>query len=113
MEQLQQLDRFVEPEHQTPLRELLWSDPDAENGWAGNPKGTGYTFGPDVTSTFLSNNSMDFIIRSGQIALDVRSVAALSLPSDLVRLRSCRGSSGCTPIPCCHSTAQPVMVSAL
>uniref|UniRef100_A0A0K2TVH7 protein-serine/threonine phosphatase n=1 Tax=Lepeophtheirus salmonis TaxID=72036 RepID=A0A0K2TVH7_LEPSM len=44
--------------------DLLWSDPQEENGMESNSRGFGVTFGPDVTDKFLLENSLRYIVRS-------------------------------------------------
>ncbi len=44
--------------------DLLWSDPREEPGRGANPRGFGCLFGPDVTSRFLSENGLIYIVRS-------------------------------------------------
>lgn len=47
--------------------ELLWSDPQHENGRAPSKRGVGCQFGPDVTEKFLKLNNLQYIIRSHEV----------------------------------------------
>jgi len=44
--------------------DLLWSDPQEENGKHISPRGLGIMWGPDVTQKFLKQQDMEFIVRS-------------------------------------------------
>lgn len=47
--------------------ELLWSDPQPQNGRESSKRGVGVQFGPDVTHNFLKMNNLDYIIRSHEV----------------------------------------------
>lgn len=47
--------------------ELLWSDPQPQNGRESSKRGVGVQFGPDVTNNFLKRNNLDYIIRSHEV----------------------------------------------
>lgn len=42
--------------------ELLWSDPQPENGRGASKRGVGIQFGPDVTKRFLEHNGLGMSI---------------------------------------------------
>jgi len=44
--------------------DLLWADPQDENGVAPNSRGYSSVFGPDITKQFLSRNNLKYIVRS-------------------------------------------------
>ena len=44
--------------------ELLWSDPQAQNGRSPSKRGVGVAFGPDVTRAFLEGNGLQLLVRS-------------------------------------------------
>lgn len=47
--------------------ELLWSDPQPQNGRSPSKRGIGVQFGPDVTQNFLETNGLEYIIRSHEV----------------------------------------------
>ena len=47
--------------------ELLWSDPQPEEGRAASKRGVGVSFGADVTRTFLKANNLDLLVRSHEV----------------------------------------------
>lgn len=47
--------------------DLLWSDPQPQEGRAPSKRGVGVQFGPDVTENFLKLNNLDYIIRSHEV----------------------------------------------
>jgi serine/threonine-protein phosphatase 5 len=47
--------------------EMLWSDPQAENGRSPSKRGVAFQFGPDVTKTFLELNQLDMVVRSHEV----------------------------------------------
>ena len=47
--------------------ELLWSDPQPEEGRAASKRGVGVSFGADVTRTFLMANNLDLLVRSHEV----------------------------------------------
>ncbi len=48
--------------------ELLWSDPQPEEGRAASKRGVGVSFGADVTKTFLKANNLDLLVRSHEVS---------------------------------------------
>lgn len=68
IDQIKLVDRFKEIPHEGAMADLVWSDPDDENGlFALSPRGAGYTFGVDVVKKFLQMNDMDKILRAHQL----------------------------------------------
>ena len=55
--------------------ELLWSDPQPENGRAPSKRGIGLQFGPDVTAQFCLLNNLKCIIRSHEVKQDGYEIA--------------------------------------
>lgn len=47
--------------------DLLWSDPQPQNGRSVSKRGVGTQFGPDVTRQFLLKNKLDYVIRSHEV----------------------------------------------
>ena len=59
--------------------DLLWSDPDdSHNGWRPSPRGSGYTFGHDVSKQFNQENDLHLIIRGHQLVNEVCSSCRFS-----------------------------------
>ena len=65
--EIQKLDRFAEVQAETPICDLLWSDPSDENGFTVSARGAGHHFGADVTAKFLAENNLQKIIRGHQM----------------------------------------------
>ena len=51
------------------LGDLLWSDPGPEDGTSDNLRGVSVVWGPDVTQSFLTSNSLELIIRSHECVM--------------------------------------------
>lgn len=64
LEDILSINRFCTPEGGSIMSQLLWSDPQSSNGISPSHRGEGILFGPDVTKSFLSRNSLTTIIRS-------------------------------------------------
>jgi len=47
--------------------ELLWSDPQAEDGRKPSTRGLGIRWGPDVSKSFLLQNKLDLIVRAHEV----------------------------------------------
>ena len=46
---------------------LIWNDPDEYCGYRGNCRGAGvFSFGPDITESFLKRHNLSLLIRSHQ-----------------------------------------------
>ncbi|XP_031467227.1 serine/threonine-protein phosphatase 5-like [Phasianus colchicus] len=76
------------PPHSGPMCDLLWSDPQPQNGRSVSKRGVSCQFGPDVTRSFLERNRLDFIIRSHEVkpegyevAHDGKCVTVFSAPN--------------------------------
>ena len=68
---IKKLNRVQEIPHEGPICDLLWSDPDDRPGWGNSPRGAGYTFGQDISETFIQKNSLEFIARAHQLVMEV------------------------------------------
>ncbi|NXW69602.1 PPP5 phosphatase, partial [Hirundo rustica] len=71
-----------------PMCDLLWSDPQPQNGRSVSKRGVSCQFGPDVTKRFLERNRLELIIRSHEVkpegyevAHDGRCVTVFSAPN--------------------------------
>jgi serine/threonine-protein phosphatase 5 len=67
LNEISKIDRNRQPPEDGPMCELLWSDPQPQNGRAPSKRGVGCQFGPDVTKKFLEINNLDYIIRSHEV----------------------------------------------
>lgn len=67
LDEIRKIHRNRQPPEDGPMCELLWSDPQPQNGRAPSKRGVGCQFGPDVTSKFLEVNNLDYIIRSHEV----------------------------------------------
>ncbi|ELP87813.1 serine/threonine protein phosphatase T, putative [Entamoeba invadens IP1] len=47
--------------------QFLWADPQIKNGTSRSPRGTGYTFGPDILTRFLIDNNLKYLVRSHEV----------------------------------------------
>ncbi|KAH0474350.1 MAG: uncharacterized protein KVP18_005224 [Porospora cf. gigantea A] len=70
LDQVRQVNRYVEVPHEGPMCDLLWSDPDERVGWGMSPRGAGYTFGEDVSQEFNHRNGLEIIARAHQLVMD-------------------------------------------
>ncbi|CAG9860015.1 unnamed protein product [Phyllotreta striolata] len=75
LDDIRKIERNRQPPEDGPMCELLWSDPQPQNGRAPSKRGVGCQFGPDVTRTFLDLNKLDYIIRSHEVKNDGYEVA--------------------------------------
>ena len=64
LDEIQAVDRFGQPPDGSLMCDLLWSDPQPQNGLAPSPRGVGHLFGPDVTRAFLARTGLRMVIRS-------------------------------------------------
>lgn len=68
LEDIRNIDRFREPPSGTEIMsDLLWADPQKENGRSPSKRGQGLSFGPDITAKFLDDNGLDMLIRSHEM----------------------------------------------
>jgi serine/threonine-protein phosphatase 5 len=52
------------------MMEMLWTDPQTENGRGPSKRGVGLQFGPDVTKRFCENNGLEAVIRSHEVRME-------------------------------------------
>eukprot|EP00930_Biecheleria_cincta_P082354 TRINITY_DN72106_c0_g1_i1.p1 TRINITY_DN72106_c0_g1~~TRINITY_DN72106_c0_g1_i1.p1 ORF type:complete len:373 (-),score=53.57 TRINITY_DN72106_c0_g1_i1:99-1217(-) len=64
------LTRDGEVPDEGPILDLLWSDPDDRCGWGFLGRSTTYSFGEDITKTFLQHNGLELLVRSHQLVMD-------------------------------------------
>eukprot|EP00004_Rigifila_ramosa_P018022 TRINITY_DN4439_c0_g2_i1.p1 TRINITY_DN4439_c0_g2~~TRINITY_DN4439_c0_g2_i1.p1 ORF type:complete len:422 (+),score=113.81 TRINITY_DN4439_c0_g2_i1:1036-2301(+) len=65
--QIKKIDRFSEPPEEGLMCDMLWSDPQPQNGRGPSKRGVGVSFGPDVTAAFLANNKLKMVVRSHEV----------------------------------------------
>lgn len=51
------------------MMEMLWTDPQEENGRGPSKRGVGLQFGPDVTKRFCDANGLEAVIRSHEVRM--------------------------------------------
>lgn len=67
LDDLRKIDRNREPPDEGLMCEMLWSDPQPEEGRTPNKRGVGIAFGPDVTKGFLESNGLQLLVRSHEV----------------------------------------------
>jgi len=67
LDDIRAVDRNRQPPEEGIMCELLWSDPQPQNGRAPSKRGVGIQFGPDVTLKFIEKNNLDYVIRSHEV----------------------------------------------
>lgn len=96
IEKISLFDRFHELPASGELSDLCWSDPGAVFTWKSNQRGAGWIFGEEETAQFCHNNSIDFVIRSHQLAVsgyewqfDNKIITIWSAPNYMYRAGNC------------------------
>ncbi|KAM1865997.1 hypothetical protein ACFX13_008900 [Malus domestica] len=64
---IREINRFCEPPQEGLMCELLWSDPQATPGRGPSKRGSGVSFGGDVTRRFLQDNDLSLVVRSHEL----------------------------------------------
>lgn len=64
---LRNIDRNRQPPEDGLMCELLWSDPQPQNGLGPSKRGVGTQFGPDITRKFCKTNKLDYVVRSHEV----------------------------------------------
>jgi len=67
LDDIRTLNRFLQPQGENLLTDLLWSDPQPIDGRSPSKRGVGFQFGPDITQAFLKKNNLDLVIRSHEV----------------------------------------------
>ena len=52
------------------MMEMLWTDPQDDEGRGPSKRGVGLQFGPDITKRFCERNGLEAIIRSHEVRMD-------------------------------------------
>jgi len=88
IEDIKAIDRNRQPPESGIMCDLLWSDPQPQNGRSPSKRGVGTMFGPDITTKFCEDNGLDYIIRSHEvkdegyeIAHDGKCITVFSAPN--------------------------------
>ncbi|CDK25140.1 unnamed protein product [Kuraishia capsulata CBS 1993] len=71
VDDIRKIDRLKnkQPPKQGIEMELLWTDPQPEEGRSASKRGIGMQFGPDVTAKFCEQNDLKAIIRSHEVRM--------------------------------------------
>ncbi|KAJ8775481.1 hypothetical protein J1605_016331 [Eschrichtius robustus] len=75
LDDIRKIERSRQPPDSGPMCDLLWSDPQPQNGRSVSKRGVSCQFGPDVTKAFLEENNLDYIIRSHEVKAEGYEVA--------------------------------------
>ncbi|XP_053544788.1 serine/threonine-protein phosphatase 5 [Bombina bombina] len=67
LDQIRSIERNRQPPDSGPMCDLLWSDPQPQDGRSTSKRGVSCQFGPDVSRRFLEENGLDYIIRSHEV----------------------------------------------
>ena len=67
LDDVRKVSRNREPPDAGLMCDLLWSDPQAQDGRSPSKRGVGLSFGPDVTGAFLERNGLDLVVRSHEV----------------------------------------------
>lgn len=67
LDDIRRIERNRQPPEEGIFCELLWSDPHQLPGRGPSKRGVGIQFGPDITQHFLTDNNLDYIIRSHEV----------------------------------------------
>nr|CAG4645435.1 EOG090X03S1 [Lynceus sp. MCZ IZ 141354] len=75
LEDIRKTERHRQPPDEGIMCDLLWSDPQPQNGRAPSKRGVGIQFGPDVTDRFLKKNGLEYVVRSHEVKADGYEIA--------------------------------------
>jgi len=64
---IKNVTRGCEPPDSGLMSDLLWSDPQPFPGKSPSKRGVGYSFGPDITESFLKLNDLQLLVRSHEV----------------------------------------------
>uniref|UniRef100_A0A8C2C2E1 Serine/threonine-protein phosphatase n=1 Tax=Cyprinus carpio TaxID=7962 RepID=A0A8C2C2E1_CYPCA len=67
LDDIRKIDRNRQPPDSGPMCDLLWSDPQPQDGRSVSKRGVSCQFGPDVTERFLEQNKLQYIVRSHEV----------------------------------------------
>lgn len=64
---IRRIRRGCEPPNAGLMSDLLWADPQPFPGKSPSKRGVGYSFGPDITESFLKLNGLQLLVRSHEV----------------------------------------------
>lgn len=64
---IRKIKRGCEPPNVGLMSDLLWADPQPFPGKSPSKRGVGYSFGPDITESFLKLNGLQLLVRSHEV----------------------------------------------
>lgn len=67
LDDLRKIERNRQPPEEGLMCDLLWSDPQPQNGRGFSKRGVGIQFGPDITEKFCTANKLDYVVRSHEV----------------------------------------------
>jgi len=72
LDDVRKFDRHKEPQpgQSGLMMEMLWTDPQDQEGRGPSKRGIGMQFGPDVTKRFCERNNIKAVIRSHEVRMD-------------------------------------------
>jgi len=70
LEEIEKLKRDQDIPEDGIMCDMLWADPQKQQGRAPNKRGVSFAFGPDVTKRFLDNNGLQLLVRSHEVKMD-------------------------------------------
>ena len=72
LDDIRKLNRHIQrqPGQSGLMMEMLWTDPQPQNGRGPSKRGVGLQFGPDVTKRFCDNNGLEAVIRSHEVRME-------------------------------------------
>jgi serine/threonine-protein phosphatase 5 len=89
LDDVRKLDRHKQrqPGHSGLMMEMLWTDPQEDEGRGPSKRGVGLQFGPDVTKRFCERNGLEAVIRSHEVRMEGYEVQhdGRCITSELVR----------------------------
>lgn len=70
LDMIRSINRVSEVPVDGAMCDLLWSDPQEQQGWQPSLRGAGFNFGPDISEQFNFNNRLKLIARAHQLVMD-------------------------------------------
>ncbi|THD23206.1 Serine threonine protein phosphatase 2a catalytic subunit alpha isoform [Fasciola hepatica] len=70
LRQIRALDCIEEVPYESPMYDLLWSDPDDRVSWGKSPRVAGRTFGQDISETFNHSKTLTLVSRAHQLSME-------------------------------------------
>ncbi|KAL7505567.1 hypothetical protein ACHAXN_003024 [Cyclotella atomus] len=64
---IRNIKRGCEPPNEGLMSDLLWADPQPFPGKSPSKRGVGFSFGPDITESFLKCNGLELLVRSHEV----------------------------------------------